>query len=66
MPYYYVNKISQSNGDHEVHKEDCRYFPESNIYLGYHLNCQTAIREAQKYYPTADGCNFCANECHTS
>ena len=30
MDHYYVNKNAQSNGDHEVHKENCDYLPNSS------------------------------------
>lgn len=30
MVDYYVNKSVQSNGDHEVHRDGCRYMPDLN------------------------------------
>lgn len=51
---YYVNKNPQSNGDHEVHKEECRWLPAlpNRQYLGYFDNCRDAVKEAGKYYKT--------------
>ncbi len=49
MPSYYVCKNAQSYGDHEVHQDDCEYFPESvnRIYLGAYSNCANAVLEAK-------------------
>jgi len=64
---YYVNKIAQDNGDHEVHNENCFFLPyeENRIFLGNFTNCKDAVREAKKRFPTADGCSKCSKECHT-
>ena len=68
MPKYYVNKNAQSNGDHEVHTEDCSYLPDpqNKLYLGYFSNCHDAVREAKKTYPQSNGCFYCSYACHTS
>lgn len=68
MNMYYVNKNAQSNGDHEVHKTGCSYMPHENnrLYLGTFSGCHGAVLKAQKYYPRANGCYYCSNECHTS
>lgn len=68
MDYYYVNKNAQANGDHEVHKSNCRYLPTTiNLQgLGYFSNCGDAVREAKKYYSKSNGCYYCCNACHTS
>ena len=65
---YYVNKVAQSNNDHEVHTKDCNFLPsEANRKeLGDFSNCKDAVNEAKKTYPKSDGCFFCSNECHTS
>ena len=67
MNYYYVNKNSQSNGDHEVHRDDCSYLPDpaNRLYLGYFSNCADAVREATKHYPQSNGCYYCCPACHT-
>ena len=64
---YYVNKHAQSNGDHEVHNSSCQYLPsvENRKDLGDFSNCQDAVKEAKKTYPTADGCKTCSPSCHT-
>ena len=66
MEEYVVNKNAQLNGDHEVHKKSCFYLPlEANrISLGFFYNCQDAVRKAKEYYFTADGCAYCAADCH--
>jgi hypothetical protein len=68
MPNYYVNRNAQSNGDHEVHESGCGHSPdlENRRHLGSHVTCRGAVREAKKTYPTANGCYYCCNDCHTS
>ena len=67
MPRYYVNKNAQSNGDHEVHRQDCSFLPdeENRIYLGDFTNCRDAVRKAREYYRQVDGCYYCSPACHT-
>lgn len=64
---YYVNKIAQPTGEHEVHASGCRYLPsvENRILLGYFTNGKEAVKEAKKHYITVDGCFFCCPEAHT-
>lgn len=66
MKQYYVNKKPQGNGDHEVHREDCKHLPhlDHKEYLGLFSNCKDAVEEATKIYAQADGCFFCCKECH--
>ncbi|OXB04320.1 hypothetical protein [Flavobacterium pectinovorum] len=67
MKKYYVNQTKQSNGDHEVHTDDCRYLPSANRkYLGEFSNCKPAVTEAKKTYSKSNGCKTCCNDCHTS
>ena len=68
MAKYYVNENAQSNGDHEVHKDRCSHMPylTNRTYLGGFTNCRDAVREAKKLYSTANGCYYCAYECHTT
>ena len=68
MNSYYVNMNSQSNGDHEVHKEGCSWLPkaENRIYLGEFYSCRSAVIAASGYYDQVNGCYFCSNDCHTS
>lgn len=67
MAYYSVNKNTQSNGDHEVHKTGCSWFPaEANrISLGNHATCHSAVTAAKKYYSQVNGCYYCSPACHT-
>ena len=68
MANYYVNKNAQENNDHEVHKSGCSKLPkvDNRTYLGDYDNCQSAVKEAKKYYSQVNGCYYCSNECHTS
>ncbi|MBU1091866.1 hypothetical protein KKA27_03330 [Patescibacteria group bacterium] len=68
MARYYVNENEQSNGDHEVHKDGCYWLTlvQRKKYLGEFVSCVGAVREAKKYYSTADGCIHCSEACHTS
>ncbi|HID4139596.1 TPA: hypothetical protein ACXEYS_005082, partial [Escherichia coli] len=66
---YYVNRQAQSNGDHEVHRDDCRYLPSvlNRHHLGAFLNCGGAVAEARRLgFYRANGCRFCSIACHTS
>lgn len=65
MYHYVVNRIAQPNGDHEVHREGCQYWPQMFTDLGRHSICQTAVAEAKRHFVRANGCAFCARECHT-
>jgi hypothetical protein len=68
MAKYYVNKNAQSNGDHEVHKADCKYLPlEGNrVYLGDFESCSPAVKKARDHYTQVNGCKTCSSACHTS
>lgn len=67
MARYYVNKNSQSNGDHEVHASGCSWLPmaENRIYLGDFVTCRSAVTKAKEYYIQVNGCYYCSNDCHT-
>ncbi|TKC12756.1 hypothetical protein FA048_03820 [Pedobacter polaris] len=68
MKKYYVNTQAQSNGDHEVHDEFCKYLPnmQNRKYLGVFHSCVGAVAEAKKSYTKANGCYYCSDSCHTS
>lgn len=68
MAYYSVNKNTQANGDHEVHKEGCSYYPapENRTGLGHFNSCASAVAEARRYYSQVDGCYYCSYPCHNS
>lgn len=63
---YYVNRRTQANGDHEVHKEGCAFMPdpENRIYLGNFYFCREAVRESKIHFSQTNGCYYCSNECH--
>ena len=68
MATYYVNRHAQNNGDHEVHKEGCRFLPDpaNRVRLGGFMTCQGAVAAAAKHYRQVDGCYYCCRACHAS
>ena len=67
MALYYVSINPQPNGDNEVHKATCILMPngENVQCLGLFENCFDAVLEAKRYFPQANGCYICSNECYT-
>lgn len=65
MARYCVNNSAQDNGDHEVHKQGCDFWPSKRTELGDFTNCRDAVRTAKRYYSQSNGCYFCSRECHT-
>jgi hypothetical protein len=67
MASYYVNKNKQTNGDREVHRDDCQWLPntQNRLYLGEYNHCADAVREANRHYPQVNGCATCSAQCHT-
>lgn len=64
---YYINKKAQSNGDHEVHKEGCEFFPSlaHALYLGVFTSCHEAVDFAKRrYFEQSNGCYTCSAECN--
>jgi len=73
MTKFYLNLHSQSNGDHEVHKEPCDYYKNfksgSNFeFLGTFSNEIDAVKYAKQKYSTfkIDGCAYCCPKAHRS
>jgi len=69
MASYRLNLNQQANGDYEVHKDDCRYYPSQNYdYLGVFSSCAPAVAEAKRKhaYKRINGCKYCSEPCHTS
>lgn len=66
MAEYYLNRNTQTTGEHEVHKASCFRMPEpqNRMYLGSFLDAKEAVREARRYFVNVDGCYYCANEAH--
>ncbi len=64
--HYYINDNAQSNGDHEVHAEGCRWMPDlsNRTYLGYLVSSFAAISIARLKFPywKIDGCAYCCPE----
>lgn len=64
---YYVDKLTLSTGEHEVHVAGCPNMPilKNCISLGRHMSCYSAITAAQKFFTKVDGCVNCASDCHS-
>lgn len=64
---YYVSKIRQPKGDHEVHDHNCKNLPNvgNRIYLGEFESCRAAVHAAKNFYVVTNGCKFCSPECNT-
>jgi len=67
MASYYVNKNPQTNGDHEVHQQNCSFIPSlsNRLYLGEFYNCTDAVTESRKHFTQTNGCYYCSKACHT-
>ena len=65
MPKYYVNNTPQAM---KCIKRDVIILPlildKKN--LGYHDNCESAVKRAEEDYHQVNGCYYCSNECHTT
>lgn len=73
MINYYLNLNSQSNVDHEIHKETCYYYNRYKSgfnfdFLGAFENEVSALNYAKKHYPSfrIDGCAYCCKNIHRS
>lgn len=68
MPNYCVNKNAQPTGEHEVHNLDafCNHLPDysNRLDLGWHIDCQSAVRKAKEHYNNVDGCAYCCPTCN--
>jgi hypothetical protein len=51
MPEFCVSQEPQPTGEHEVHAENCPAWPTDNVSLGWHRDCQGAVRDARIYDP---------------
>ena len=69
MPYFYVNKNKDNKGHNEVHETNssCGHHAnsENRVSLGRHVTCRAAVQEAKCRGYNANGCYWCANDCHT-
>jgi len=68
MAQYYVNRVAQINGDHEVHTSTCVYLPslQNRVDLGMHAGCASAVTQAKRHFRQSNGCRWCSPVCHTS
>jgi hypothetical protein len=60
MRFYYVNNKAQSNGDHELHKQECAFLSTYKKYLGLFDNCNKAIIESKKTYKNSNSYFWCS------
>lgn len=51
LTYYFYNRNTNAEGNHQVHAPDCSHSPEAEdtIALGMHANCEEAIRYAEAF-----------------
>ena len=62
---YWVD--SNSNKDHEMHKEGCQHLPLKNgLYLGEHPDYDSALKEAEEYLYEIIACEECIVECQVN
>ena len=68
MKKYFVNINAPFNGDHVVHREDCRQRPlhQHSTLLGEFMNCEAALISAKEKYKEVNGCKVCSPSCYTS
>ncbi|MCB0278528.1 MAG: hypothetical protein KDD94_03450 [Calditrichaeota bacterium] len=71
MPFFYVNKNKDEKGYNEVHDQDSandhrKPEPYNRVNLGFHYDCESAIRTANSMGFNADGCGHCpaTKRCH--
>lgn len=68
MAFYYYNKNTDKNGNHEVHKDSCSHLilVVNKEYIGSFDNCASAIRAVKEKTGKLnfDGCYYCSNACH--
>lgn len=61
--YYYVNNNATHNpgNHHEVHTQEHaeQLKIRDKLYLGFFSDEISAVKEAKKHYPDADGCGIC-------
>lgn len=62
---FYVSIFSESNGTHEVHREDCHLLPteEERFFLGEFSNFYDAVKSARLVFSQSNCCYFCFEVC---
>jgi len=65
---YYVEKIPKENGDHILHREDCKKIPTPAYreYLGNFDCCEDALEKAKQIFLQSNGCIYCSKGCISS
>lgn len=65
MDNFYVSIFSESNGTHEVHREDCNLLPteEKRILLGEFSNFYDAVKSARLLFLQSNCCYLCVEIC---
>lgn len=68
MPNFIINRDSQENGNYEIHnaKTGCHSLPaeENQVDLGWHEDCNGAVRYAQELYPEVKDRIICCTRCN--
>jgi len=67
MPNYFVNKLDQGDGNHEVHADRCIFLPISrtlSIPLGTFNSYADAMPAANEYYNYVTPCFVCSQDGH--
>ena len=61
MAEFYVETITQDNGDHLVHNANCSNLPAKNLtkYLGAISNSGSALKKANEWFKVVSGCTQC-------
>lgn len=62
---YYVDKNPNINGDHLVHREECKKLPTpaKREYLGNFDCCEDAVIKAKQIFVQSCGCSYCSKGC---
>ena len=65
---YRLNIQQQNNGEHELHKQGCRFYPLLNFEnIGMFDNCELALLKAKRTHPykIVNACPHCAFLCYS-
>lgn len=65
--FYFLNLQEQPEGEHEIHKKGCRFFPEQAEYLGQFVSDDDALSVARYRHPywNINGCRTCCPKVDT-
>lgn len=64
MKFFYLSSKPNSNGEYEVHNQECEHIPDSldRDYLGPFNNGTEALRKAEKLQPSVTLCKACCSQ----